>query len=84
MRVCLDTNVLVAAFATRGLCADVLRTLVTKHDLVIGEVTLTELRPRLALVTERLLDGRRPFRSLPECCAPGTGCSPSNARTRTN
>ncbi|MCE9601751.1 MAG: putative toxin-antitoxin system toxin component, PIN family [Gemmatimonadetes bacterium] len=44
MKVCLDTNVLVAAFATRGLCADLLRTVVTKHELVIGEVILTELR----------------------------------------
>lgn len=44
MRVCLDTNVLVAAFATRGLCADVLRLCLTEHDLVIGEVHLTELR----------------------------------------
>lgn len=44
MRVCLDTNVLVAAFATRGLCADVLRTVLAEHDLVIGEVILAELR----------------------------------------
>ncbi|HEY4304679.1 MAG TPA: putative toxin-antitoxin system toxin component, PIN family [Gemmatimonadaceae bacterium] len=44
MRVCLDTNVLVAAFATRGLCADVLRTVLAEHDLVIGDVILAELR----------------------------------------
>ena len=48
MRVCLDTNVLVAAFATRGLCADVLRTVLAEHDLVVGEVMLTELRRTLA------------------------------------
>ena len=48
MRFCLDTNVLVAAFATRGLCADVLRTVLAEHDLVIGEVILTELRRTLA------------------------------------
>ena len=47
MRVCLDTNVLVAAFATRGLCADVLRTVLTEHDLVLGDVILTELRRAL-------------------------------------
>ena len=46
MKVCLDTNVLVAAFATRGLCADLLRTVVTKHELVIGEVILTEEQVR--------------------------------------
>lgn len=44
MRVFLDTNVLVAAFATRGLCADVLRAVLTDHDLLIGEVVLAELR----------------------------------------
>lgn len=47
MRVCLDTNVLVAAFATRGLCADVLRTVLAEHDLVVGEVMLDELRRAL-------------------------------------
>ena len=44
MRVCLDTNVLIAAVATRGLCADVLRTVLAEHELVIGEVILVELR----------------------------------------
>lgn len=44
MRVCLDTNVLIAAFATRGLCADVLRAVLTEHDLILGEVILVEFR----------------------------------------
>lgn len=44
MRVCLDTNVLVAAFATRGLCADVLRTVLAEHELIVGDVILAELR----------------------------------------
>ena len=44
MRVCLDTNVLIAAFAARGLCADVLRSVLTEHDLVLGEVILEEFR----------------------------------------
>jgi len=48
VRVCLDTNVLVAAFATRGLCADVFRTVVAEHELVLGEVMLVELRRALA------------------------------------
>ena len=58
MRVCLDTNVLVAAFATRGLCADVFRTVLAEHDLVIGEVILEELRrilrTKLRLPPERI------------------------------
>ena len=48
MRVFLDTNVLVAAFATRGLCADVLRVVLAEHDLITGEVVLGELRDVLA------------------------------------
>jgi len=48
VRVCLDTNVLVAAFATRGLCADVLRSVPAEHDLVFGDVILAELRRVLA------------------------------------
>lgn len=43
MRVFLDTNVLVAAFATRGLCADVFRRAAVEHDLLIGEPVLIEL-----------------------------------------
>jgi len=47
VRVFLDTNVLVAAFATRGLCADVLRDVLAKHELLVGEVVLTELERAL-------------------------------------
>jgi putative PIN family toxin of toxin-antitoxin system len=43
LRVFLDTNVLVSAFATRGVCADVLRVVLTEHTLVTGEVVLREL-----------------------------------------
>ncbi len=43
MRVFLDTNVLVAAFAARGLCADVLREVILRHELVVSEVLLEEL-----------------------------------------
>ena len=46
MRVFLDTNVLVSAFATRGLCSDVLRQVLAEHVLVVGEVVLQEL-PRV-------------------------------------
>ena len=43
MRVFLDTNVLVSAFATRGVCADVLTVVLAEHELVIGETVLSEL-----------------------------------------
>jgi putative PIN family toxin of toxin-antitoxin system len=58
VRVCLDTNVLVAAFATRGLCADVLRAVLTEHELVLGDVILAEfrrvLKNKLKLPAERI------------------------------
>ena len=58
MRVCLDTNVLIAAFATRGLCADVLRAVLTEHDLVLGEVIVAEfrrvLKTKLKMPAERI------------------------------
>ncbi len=44
MRVFLDTNVLVSAFAARGLCADLLRHVLAEHELLVGEVVLAELR----------------------------------------
>ena len=44
MRVFLDTNVLASAFATRGLCADVLRVVLADHELITGEVNVAELR----------------------------------------
>ena len=43
MRVFLDTNVLASAFATRGLCADVLQVTLAEHELIVGEKVLSEL-----------------------------------------
>ena len=48
MKVFLDTNVLVSAFATRGLGADVLRVLKAEHELVTSEVVLDGLQRVLA------------------------------------
>ena len=48
MRVCLDTNVLVAAVATRGLAADVVRLILAEHDLLVPEVVVAEVRRVLA------------------------------------
>ena len=44
MKVMLDTNVLVSAVATRGLCADVLREVLADHELVTCRQILSELR----------------------------------------
>lgn len=42
MKVFLDTNVLVSAVATRGLCADVVRIVLESHELVVSEDLLSE------------------------------------------
>jgi putative PIN family toxin of toxin-antitoxin system len=47
MRIFLDTNILVSAVATRGICADVLREVLTFHELIISEQLLSELRESL-------------------------------------
>ena len=44
MKVFLDTNVLVSALATRGLCAEVLHLVLAARDLILGERVLGELR----------------------------------------
>jgi putative PIN family toxin of toxin-antitoxin system len=43
VRVALDTNVIVSAVATRGLCADVLHLVLAEHRLVVGVTVLAEL-----------------------------------------
>ncbi|MBL8979419.1 MAG: putative toxin-antitoxin system toxin component, PIN family [Gemmatimonadetes bacterium] len=55
MKVCLDTNVLVSAFATRGLASDVLRVVLAEHELLVPTVVLEEV--------ERVL--RDKFRAAP-------------------
>jgi len=59
MRVFLDTNVVASATATRGLCEDVLRTVIERHDLVVSDVLVKEL--------QRVL--RDKFRASPELIA---------------
>jgi putative PIN family toxin of toxin-antitoxin system len=44
MKVFLETNVLASAFATRGLCSDVLREVFASHDLYTSIEVLKELR----------------------------------------
>lgn len=43
MKVCLDSNVLVSAFATRGLAADVLRVVLAEHELLVPVVVFDEV-----------------------------------------
>ena len=47
MRVFFDTNVLVSAFATRGLCADLFEIVLLEHELILGGNVLRELSKAL-------------------------------------
>jgi putative PIN family toxin of toxin-antitoxin system len=42
--VCLDSNVLVAAFVARGLCTDLLRLVLSEYELVVPQVIADEVR----------------------------------------
>jgi putative PIN family toxin of toxin-antitoxin system len=44
VKVFLDTNVLVSGFATRGLCADVIRLVLAEHELITADVVLSEFK----------------------------------------
>jgi putative PIN family toxin of toxin-antitoxin system len=44
VNVSFDTNVLVSAIATRGLCADIFNAALAEHQLIVGGTVLTELR----------------------------------------
>ncbi len=64
MRVFLDTNVLVSAFGTRGLCADVVREVLGSHELIVSEEVLHELDVGLERkfgVSPELVAGVRDF-----------------------
>ena len=47
MRVFLDTNVLVSAFSSRGLCAELLEVVLLEHELISGRNVLNELTKAL-------------------------------------
>ncbi len=63
MKVVLDTNILIAAFAARGLCEAVLELCLENHEIVLSEPLLLEveekLRSKLRLpegIAEEILD----------------------------
>ncbi len=47
MRIVLDSNVIIAAFASRGLCAEVFELCVADHSIVISEHILAEVEEKL-------------------------------------
>ena len=44
MGIALDTNVLVSAVATRGLCAEVFNLVLAEHELIVGAAVVAELQ----------------------------------------
>jgi putative PIN family toxin of toxin-antitoxin system len=49
MRVVLDTNVVIAAFASRGLCAEVFEACLAEHTIVTSPHILEEVKEKLLL-----------------------------------
>ena len=47
MRVVLDSNVLIAAAATRGLCEAIMELCLEQHEMVLGEHILAEVEEKL-------------------------------------
>jgi len=52
MRIVLDANVIVAAFAARGLCESVLELCLDRHDIILSEPLLAEIRKNLRKKTK--------------------------------
>ncbi len=72
MRLFPDTNVLVAAAATRGLCADLLRLVLSEHELVLSNTVLQEFERvatgRLKLPPQLVQEWLEFFRAEAEVC----------------
>ena len=47
MKVILDANVIIAAFASRGLCESVLELCLEQHELILSNHLLTEIKDKL-------------------------------------
>jgi len=47
VRVVLDANVIIAAFASRGLCESILEVCLSDHELIVSEHLLAEVRRHL-------------------------------------
>lgn len=47
MKIVLDSNVLIAAFATRGLCEVILEHCLNEHEIILSEFILKEVKKNL-------------------------------------
>jgi uncharacterized protein len=48
MRIVLDTNVIIAAFAARGLCESVFEVCLSRHEILLSKPLLAEVRLNLS------------------------------------
>ena len=82
-RVCLDSNVLVAAFAARGLCADLLSLVLSDYHLVVPEVVADEVRRVLTTKLKASADALTSVEAVLERCESiPRGADPSPIRIR--
>ena len=60
MRIVLDANVIVAAFASRGLCESVMEVCLSEHEIVLSDELLDEVLETLRLkikLPSRIVNG---------------------------
>jgi putative PIN family toxin of toxin-antitoxin system len=78
VRLFLDTNVLVSALTTRGLCWDLFNEVLDNHALLISEAVITELRrvltERLGIPRDRVEQSERELRLLAELVPETANC----------
>jgi putative PIN family toxin of toxin-antitoxin system len=82
-RICLDSNVLIAAFASRGLCDDLVRLVITEHEVVLPAQVVQEVRrvlgAKLRLSPEAMAAVEAVFERC-EIVPPGSGPPPVKLR----
>ncbi len=80
MKVLLDTNVLIAAFITRGVCSDLLEHCMRRHGLVTSQFILSEFHEQLIgkfkFSAEEVDEAIELLRSKMEVVAPASLASP--------
>lgn len=80
MRVFFDTNVLISAFVSRGLCRDLFRKTFRKHGILIGEPVLIELKQvltgKFGVPPEKAAAVEQFLRTQAECCVTAKGDIP--------
>ncbi len=76
MKIVLDTNVIIAAFATRGLCAEIFEICLADHEIIVSEHIMLEVErnliKKLHLPVNAVQDIMGYIRNNSEMVEPGT------------